>query len=322
MHLARHARSLTSYLSELWTGRAAETPATWSRHLSGLAIEELERIRGSPIELPTPVPIGTLAGLLPSGTPLHLTAGDKNCELLGSGVTHAGQGGLSLGSAISLGTAVTFQPAAAEAGIVVTPAAVAGGWNIETGLLVGMRAENYWKRVLQGDHSLRPELLDGLWCLPHLAGALDHPELPGALVGLTELVGPGDVYQAWGQGVVGELRRLRPALEAASGARLETLTVNGTAGATGAWARLLADALALPVTPLADPWRGARGAVLSALLAVAPADDAAGFRDRSSAGEETVLLPDPGGVARATRYYTIQEELQRQTIEVLRGIQR
>ncbi|MBA3346728.1 MAG: hypothetical protein H0T44_15735 [Gemmatimonadales bacterium] len=166
---ARVVRSLTSELSLRWTGRSAETTESLPRHLSDCAAERLDAVCGRRIRRPEMVELGTGAGRLPGGPPLHLTAGDKNCELLGNGVLHPGTAGLSLGSAVSLGVAVQGSRPDAAAGVVVTPAAFAGGWNVETGLPVGMQAEQMWNDWLAGELTLEPSLLPGLWCLPFFA---------------------------------------------------------------------------------------------------------------------------------------------------------
>lgn len=305
---ARAVRSLTSELSLRWTGRSAETVESLPRHLSGRAAERLDAVCGRTLQRPEMVELGTRVGPLAGGPPLHLTAGDKNCELLGNGVLRPGIAGLSLGSAVSLGVAVQGPRPRAAAGVVVTPAAFAGGWNVETGLPVGMQAERMWKEWLAGELTLEPTLLPGLWCLPFFAGALDRPSTPAALVGLSEQMSARDLFQAWAQGVVGELRRLRPALERAGGHAARQIVMSGGGLAASAWARLIADALRVSVVCRDDPWSGARGAVMAVLLS-GDAEAASRFLEWSRTMPETSCEPDPDGADRADRYYATQDQL-------------
>lgn len=304
----RRIRSLNSYLTERWVGLAVETPSTLPRHLVGRPAERLAELCAEGVDLPRVAPLGSEAGALPGGTGLFVTAGDKNCELLGAGVVSAGRAGVSLGSAISLATAVGGARPELPPGGVLTTGAVDGLWNVETGLIVGMLAERLWRSLLGERLKISAALLPSLWCVPSFAGTLDCPTLPGALVGLTEATTAADVYQAWAQGVVGEVRRLRPILEVATGQPLREVVVTGGGAviAAPAWISLLANGLGLPVARPTGDWAGARGAVLTVLLARnLPASDAF-----SAASRNYVWFhPEPGGLASAERYYSVYEEL-------------
>jgi len=331
---ARGARSLTSWLAEAWTGHPAETLATLPVSLQGGSWTRLEAllppgaVPGTPL-LPTLVPIGApLAPLGPGlpdafrGVPFHLTAGDKNCEYLAMGIDGPGRGGISLGSAISFGILSSHRgeaPPAVPRGVVPIRGALAERWNLETGLLGGMDGRSWLEGILapgptgtgSAGGAIGPGAgpsrdvpwVDDLWCLPHFAGALDHAGATGTLVGLREGVTPGDVLQAWMQGVAGELRRLRPLLEEAGGEPLSQVVVGGGGAGDdegGRWGPLLALALTLPVEVVDDPWTGCRGAVLTTL-----------------SGESGLPVPE-GWKAPSTRYRPEEEHHNRSPEEVRR----
>lgn len=293
---ALRARSLASWLTEVWTGRAAETSATWPRHLSG---ESRERVvdRLGVEALPDEVPVGGVAGER-NGAPLHPTSGDKNCELLAAGATGE-RAGLSLGSAISLGVAAAGE-IRARPGIVVSPAAVAGRHDVETGLAVGVDGGERIARLV-GLPPTRPP--DPAWrtvplCVPWLGRALDGAGEGLTFEGVAEHTTPADLHQAWAQGVVAELARLRPSLERAAGTEVREIVLYGGA-AGGGWPDLVAGGTDLPVRPIDDPWLGARGAVLSSLLRNDAA--AAGAFDEGYGDGELPAVTADGGSADVAR---------------------
>ncbi len=305
-------RSLPSYLSERWTGEAVEARGNRPRHQSAAALETLRALDVS-FDAPKEVDVGARVGTirassrLPSGVALHVTTGDKNAEMLGAGVNSAGIAGLSLGSAISLGIVVNERPEAA-AGCVLTAAAEAGRWNVETGLLVGVDGLDIL-RAWYGRPDLEPDPCwrDGLWCVPLFGGAIDRPDARAMLSGLTASTAPGDVARAWAQGVACELARLLPSLERAGGVLSEIRTYGGGAGTLEP--SLLADVLDRPVRALDDVWCGARGAVMSALLACGDAERAhtllASVQDRLA----PAYLPDPARRHAVARYRAVYERL-------------
>lgn len=298
---ARGGRSLTSWLAGTWTGHPAESEATLPVSLQGESRERLSVLLSGVAEAPpaglvpplSPIgaPVGRLGPELPApfrGVPLHIAAGDKNCEYLAMGIAGPGRGGISLGSAISFGVLSPHRgegPPSVPRGVVRTGAAATGRWNLETGLVGGMDGRNWLEAMLgirdpstppvDGAPHLRVDDLrgsavwvDDVWCLPHFAGALDHAGASATLVGLRDGVTSAHILQAWMQGVAAELRRLRPLLEEAGGVTLSRVAVGGggAGGPEGArWGPLLARALDLPVEVVDDPWTGCRGAVMTTL---------------------------------------------------------
>lgn len=225
--------------------------------------------------------------------------GDKNCEYLALGVSPDAPGiaGLSMGSAIAMGVAVTQRegseeivPHALPSGVVASTGVAPSGdrvWHLETGVLSGMdgltlalQAFGFpaWKGPLPRGDTTAPWGHQSLVCIPHFGGALDDlaagPRFwlrsggdEGPWVDFQPT--PGDplpvtapqVARAWGEGVVAELARLRPRLEVAAGLRITEVRVAGGGVETADWDELLSKGLEVPVRVVSDPWLGCRGAV-------------------------------------------------------------
>ena len=305
LRAAASVRSLSSYLVEGWTGRAAEAAGTVPRHLAGTALERLRMILPHELHLPSVATAGAAVGTA-RGATLHVSGGDKNCELLGNAVLEPGQGALSLGSAISLGM-VTGRPGAVTAGTVVTPASLADRWNVETGLAGGLEGYRRFGGAVPGEPCVRPLLEPSLWVLPYLAGALDAPQARLVIQGGGQDPRPEDLFQAWAQGVLGEIRRLRPALEARAGNPLDSLVLSGGGALDTGWGQLTADALATDVRLVQDPWRGARGAVAAALEWEASGTGMAFVRRGTQEG--TLCHPDPARAGEVRDYYQVWDAL-------------
>lgn len=306
-------RSLTSFLTEAWTGRAVESRATVPRDLSRPARGRLLAFAGPSVDVPAVLPVGAPAGALnlrhAGQAALHVTAGDKNCELLGGGVRSPLIGGLSLGTGISLGTLAggTVEGAVegyeigreAEQGVVRTAAALAGRWNLEVGLQGAWEAPGL-RAALNSRRGPDPLLRGDVFCVPYYGGALDAPDARPVLDGLPSDADGSLLLQAWAQGIVGELRRMRPALERASGAALEIVVLSGGHFGSSGWAQLVADGLSLPVRAAGDPWFGAIGAVAAVEEA---AGTPVGAVSPLSRRPETGSLSLPGGDTASTRRY-------------------
>ena len=138
--------------------------------------------------------------------------------------------------------------------------------------------------------------------LPYLAGERwEHRETGGAWTGLTLAHQRDDLLRAALEGVAFLLRGQLDDLRAA-GAAPSRVMLAGGGSRVPAWRQLLADALAVPLHPSADPetgWLTARGAVLLAALA-AGLVTRAGPPRRSDHRRAPV---EPGGSALAERAY-------------------
>jgi len=286
----RGAQGLPAFLSERWTGMAAECEAARSWRLNATWI-------GAQVGVPPSVPLGASTGEW-DGVAVHLAGGDKNCEFLAAGVTSPETAGLSLGSAISLGMISATRPPE-RPGVVVSPGALLGRWNAETGLPLGMDGVE-----LLGDPLNVPAPpSSGIFIVPYFAPPLDAAPGSGALptiAGATPRTPRSELRQAWARGVVCELRRLRPHLEASAQARIREIVITGGGSAAGLpFARYMADAFQVPVEETADPWLASRGAV--ACVGAAMGEGAAGasveidaHRSPPALGAQGGVLPDPG----------------------------
>lgn len=308
---ARRARSLTSLLTERWTNFAVETPGTKPRHLADDAGRRLRRLLPH-ADVPLEIDVAAASGrthldvALPAGIPLHPTSGDKNAELLGAGVREPGVAGLSLGSAISLGTVVPGVYPESGPGRVITHAALPDAWNVETGLLFGMTTLDEWRRETGiADLAPAPDWEWDLRFVPESAGALDGQAVAATMDGIDEDTAPARACRAWAQGVACELARLLPCLE--RDAPIRTITLYGGAADT-TWQRLFADVLDRPVRLLQDPWCGARGAVAAVLLASAQTE-AADRLLHSGTGKPVEPPADHALRQRITRYRAGWERL-------------
>jgi sugar (pentulose or hexulose) kinase len=186
-------------------------------------------------------------------------------------------------------------------GAVISAAALSDGWNIETGLVVGLQGLDLLRRMAS-----QPELAPDarwrtdLWCIPAFAGALDEPRAIGMLAGLRETTSAADLARAWAQGVACELARLAPCVEAAGGPIADVRVYGG--GADIGWQRLLADVLDRPVRLIDDPWCGARGALIAALLLRGRRELADALLAEAEATMSEVMVPDASMRARVARY--------------------
>jgi sugar (pentulose or hexulose) kinase len=235
-----------------------------------------------------------------AGAPVRWAGGDKNCEYLAAGATpdRPEFAVISLGSAIALGVAVPGTdppPVRASTGVVVSP--MAGGppgWNVETGILSGVQGMGdaaAWAGVPAWSGPLPPvEAGEGLGVVPHFGGALDDPAARPRLEEVragpervsaetrsaspastpvapaTAFAGAGPhtperVAAAWARGVVRELRRLLPGVEAAGGTPVERLVLVGGGASDPGWEDYFREGWGLPVSRVDDPWIGCRGAV-------------------------------------------------------------
>lgn len=232
--------------------------------------------------LPAGAPAGELSaagaallGLRP-GIPVAAGGGDNMMSAIGSGATRGGVVSVSLGTSATVFTR-TGQPVVDPAGLIAPFCSSDGGW---LPLLCVMNCTGPTEEVKAAcglDHvaltaaaQAVPPGADGLLWLPFLVGERvpDLPEATGTLLGLRPgRLRPGHLYRAAIEGVACNLAwgvdRMR-----ALGVRIDAVNLVGGAARNPLWRQVLADALAVPVQPLAEAESAALGAALQALWTV------------------------------------------------------
>ncbi|MFN0007625.1 MAG: xylulokinase, partial [Planctomycetota bacterium] len=203
-------------------------------------------------------------------------SGDNMASAVGSGATRESV------LTVSLGTSATIfgfraSPAIDPRGLIAPFCDATGGW---LPLLCLMNATGVTEEVRRAtglDHEALTSAAEavesgcgGVRWLPYLAGERvpDLPHATGALLGLrTGSLSPGVLYRAAIEGVAINLawgfERMR-----ALGISAESARVVGGASRNRLWLRILADALGIPLTPLAEPESAALGAAILAAWTV------------------------------------------------------
>lgn len=199
-------------------------------------------------------------------------SGDNMASAVGSGATREGVLTVSLGTSATI-CGFRASPVIDPRGLVAPFCDATGGW---LPLLCVMNATGVTEEVRRAtglDHealtSAGEEIepgCGGVSWLPYLGGERvpDLPHATGALLGLRPgSLSPGVLYRAAIEGVALNLawgfERMR-----ALGVSAESARVAGGASRNRLWLRILADALGIPLTPLAEPESAALGAAILA----------------------------------------------------------
>jgi len=227
-----------------------------------------------------------LLGLRP-GVLVAVGSGDNMASAVGSGATREGVLTLSLGTSATI-CGYRASPADDPSGLIAPFCDATGGW---LPLLCVMNATGVTEEVRRAtglDHEALTSAAEevepgcgGVSWLPYLAGERvpDLPHATGALLGLrTGSLSPGVLYRAAIEGVAMNLawgfERMR-----ALGISSESARVVGGASRNRLWLRILADALRIPLTPLAEPESAALGAAILAAWTLARSRGSAATAD-------------------------------------------
>ncbi len=302
---ARWLLSLAGWLTLKLTGEAADAPGSITglsplNHHSGdwSSSNLLPEVCGTPREkLPALRPPGSELGRLTAATaaelglvqglPLISVGGDKQAELLGSGVT-SGERGVA---AVSLGTgsslmlpSPTFRQslrlrwitnAAAEPGVFSLEYMVFRGFWTLSWLLRELGSEERRTAMAEG---ISPEEAlartwtgisagsDGLLCLPRWSEGVEHPGERGAFLGFTEVHTRGHLVRALVEGIAFDLRRGKLMLEKDTGLPIQSLRVCGGGSRSEEAVQILADVIGVPVSFADQPEISARGAAMGAAV--------------------------------------------------------
>jgi len=216
-------------------------------------------------------------GLVP-GTPVVIGAGDRACEVLGSGATES-RPMVSWGTTANVSVPVSERPEQVPTEIVLSRS-TEEGWLLEGGLsaagsLVSWMARLTGRRVdeLSEGAAQSPPGARGVVATPWLEGARAPWWRPDATVdvfGLQSMHGPADLARAAFEAVAWEVQRC---LEAIARRRPEGpppagVTLGGTGAGLGVWTDVLAGVTGLPSVGRRSGQAASAGAALLAARAI------------------------------------------------------
>jgi xylulokinase len=241
---------------------------------SGELVAELVAAFGP--RLPPVLAPGTVVGTLRQGPAAELGlaagvsvvigAGDRACEVLGSGA-RSDRPMVSWGTTANVSVPVEDFPAAVPDGLVVT-AGASGGWLLEGGLsaagsllswlsaLTGTDVDDLWAAAGRA-----PAGAGGVLALPWFGGARApwwRPEARGGFVGLSFDHDAGDLARAVVESVAWEVRRCL----AAAGGPVAGLALTGADRSRGPWAEVVAAVTGLPAVRRRSGQAASAGAAL------------------------------------------------------------
>jgi len=219
----------------------------------------------------------TALGLV-AGLPVVIGAGDRPCEVLGTGATESVPM-VSWGTTANVSLPVGSHPEAPPPGLVVSRAA-RGGWLLEGGLsaagsllawlggLTGRPPSELAALALQSPPGAR-----GVVATPWLEGARApwwQPGAAAAFCGLTSAHGPADLARAAFESVAWEVRRCLLALGARqpTGPAMTGLALGGSGAAVPVWLEVLGGITGLGAGGRRSGQAASAGAALLAAAAV------------------------------------------------------
>ncbi len=241
---------------------------------------------------------------LPSGIPVALGAGDRACEVLGSG---AGNGWVmvSTGTTTNVSMPIRGRPPVIDARVICSAHAVDGMTILEQGLaasgavlkwvrdrLLGGRQEFARLDTLAADV---PPGADGLQFLPFVMGARAprwNPDARGVWFGLREAHGTGALVRSVLEGVAFELRACLELLEGMD-VRVEGILAVGGGARSDLWNQIFADVTAREVKVPRQTDAASLGAMLLAARAVGHTIDVEAAA-RAANPVARHFTPDPG----------------------------
>ncbi len=244
------------------------------RELSGPALGKLPSVVSSDTVVGQlkPVP-GAELGLRP-GTPVVIGAGDRQCEVLGSGASE-GCPMVSWGTTANVSVPVHERPVPSPAGAVVTRGA-AGGWLLEGGLsaagsflawlgrLLGRSADE-----LAAGAAVSPPGARGVIAVPWLDGARApwwRDDARAGFFGLGAAHGPDDMSRAVIEAVAWDVLRCMEVVTAGrlGGSTAQEVTLGGAGTGLPLWVEVLTSILGVPATRHRSGEAASAGAALLA----------------------------------------------------------
>lgn len=240
---------------------------------------------------------------LPAGVPVALGAGDRPCEVLGSG---AGSGWVmvSTGTTTNVSMPIRGRPPATDPRVICSVHAVEGMAVLEQGMAASGAALKWVRdRLLGGRQSFGqldalagtiPPGAEGLQFLPFMMGARAtrwNPNAQGVWFGLREAHGTGALVRSVLEGVAFELRACLEVL-AGMGARVEGILAVGGGARSDLWNQIFADVTEREVKVPRQTDAASLGAMLLATQARGDAPDAEAAARRANPVARR-FAPDP-----------------------------
>jgi len=237
---------------------------------------------------------------LRSGIPVVIGAGDRPCEVLGTGAS-AERPMVAWGTTANVSVPLPSRPDPLPLGVTVTRD-TAGGWLLEGGLsaagsllawvgrLTGLSVEELGRQA-----EARPPGAGGVLALPWLGGARSpwwRDDARAGFVGLGFEHGPADLARAVLEAVAFDVARCLDAMSAAAGAP-NGLAIGGSAATGPAWTQVLTGVTGLPAVRRRSGEAAMAGAALLASGALG-----AGFRLDRLDPIEAETTPHPEMVIR------------------------
>ncbi len=250
---------------------------------------------------------------VPPGVPVALGAGDRPCEVLGSG---AGDGWImvSTGTTTNVSAPVRGACDAIDPRVMYSAHAIEGMHVLEQGMS-GSGAILRWfrDRVLGGHHddrsldTLAQDIApgaDGLLFLPFMMGARAtrwNPDARGVWFGLNEMHGAGAMVRSIMEGVAFELRACLDLLEG-MGVRIRGLLAVGGGARSDLWNQIFADVSGREVVAPQQTDAASLGAMLLAAAATGQVADLAGAPRRANPPASSFLPRPDAAVTYRTLY--------------------
>ncbi|NNF61862.1 MAG: carbohydrate kinase [Gammaproteobacteria bacterium] len=254
--------------------------------------------------------IAAAATGIPQDTPLIAAAGDKACEVLGTGAIEGDVACLSYGTAATVNVVSTryVEPIPL---VPPYPAALPDAWNLEIQISRGFWLVSWFKsefgqpeteraaqigvapEVLMDDllHKSVPGAM-GLLAQPYWSPGLRSPgpEARGAIVGFSAVHTRADIYRALLEGVMYALREGKERIERRASCRIDRLHVAGGGSRGDSVMQLTADIFGLPA---ARPHTSETSALGAAIIAAVGAGIYPDFRQAVAAMTRTGDVFDP-----------------------------
>ena len=301
-----HYLFLSGYLNYRLTGEYRDSAANQvgyvpfdfkAKRWAGARHWKWHAVKAAAETLPDLVPAGESLGViselaatqtgLRAGTPVIASAGDKACEVLGSGCLKPDTACLSFGTQATISTMSSryIEPIRM---LPAFPAPLPGHYCTEVTVVRGFWMVTWFKaqfaalETLAAQHSGRPTeaLLDelivdiepgskGLILQPFWGGGMVYPGLSakGAVIGFGGVHTKAHLYRAILEGLAYALRDGRERIEKRSGVPITALRICGGGSQSDVAMQITADVFALPAERPASSETSALGAAINAAVA-------------------------------------------------------